>query len=109
MNINKSTRYGLHVALELASADGRSVSVAQVTERYRIPRSVLARPASRITVLDVIRALQSVGEERACSLSDATPLECPGDNPRPLRRLFDEVDEQTRATFASVTHDTLAR
>lgn len=83
-SFNKSTRYGLYAAMEMARAcPEASVSVSQVASRYAIPVTVLAkvfqhlvrsgiaigtrgarggyslaRPASQLTVLDVIEAIE---------------------------------------------------
>jgi Rrf2 family protein len=129
MTLNKATHYALYAALEMAGADG-PVTVGQVAERYRIPESALAkvfqqlvragiavglrgtgggyrlsRPASKITMLDVI------------SVFEPTPSVALGDPAHrttesaaePLQRLFDEIEEFVRCTFASVSLETLVR
>lgn len=134
VSLNKSTRYALYAALELARADaGEPVPVAWVAERYGIPEGPLAkvlqqlvraglavgtrgagggyrltRPASEITVLDVIAAFEPPREPGACLLDD-TGADCHVLGTCRLRRLFDEVDDLARATFASTTLETLAR
>ncbi len=132
MNLNKSTRYGLYAAMELAKAWPEGpVTVARVAARYRVPESALAkvlqqlvrarlatgtrgagggyrlaRSPARTTVLDVLSALEPVREPRQCLLTDR-PLECDEYASCNLRRLFDEVEEVARATFASTTLETL--
>lgn len=134
MQVNKSTRYGLYAALEMARGQGDGpVTVAQVAERYRIPQAVLAkvfqqlvkaglavgtrgsgggyrlaRKPSQITVLDVVQIFEPVREPGLCLLADVAEEPCAEFGPCRLRRLFDEVDEQVRATFASVSLETLA-
>ena len=132
MTLSKASRYALYAALEMAAAGDGPVTVAQVAGPHGIPAAPLAkvfqqlvkaglavgtrgvgggyrlaRPRTAITVLDIISVFDSVRTP-----GDALLAERPGRGPHPqaerLRRLFDEVDEGTRATLASVTLDTLA-
>jgi Rrf2 family protein len=130
MTLNKATHYALYAALEMARAGDDPVTVAQVAARYRIPESALAkvfqqlvrsgvasgtrgtgggyrlaRPASRVTLLDVISVFEpppslALGDP-ARSRDDAAAA--------PLRSLFDELSELVSSTFASVTLATLVR
>jgi len=132
LRYSKSTRYALYAALEMAVATG-PVTVADIAKRYGIPETalakvmqglvrggiargvrgvgggyVLARPAAEISTLEAISVFDPQRKEGHCLLTDqARPcqetLDCR------LRRLFDEVDEQVRYTFASVSLDTLVR
>jgi Rrf2 family protein len=134
MTINKATYYGLCAAMEMARASQGRTTVSEVARRYGIPETALAkvfqqlvraglavgargvgggysltRPASRVSVLEVISAL-----EPARSLHLTLPVARPGvlhdDLPDgPLRRLFGEADELLRSTFASVSLQTLTR
>jgi Rrf2 family protein len=128
VTFNKSTHYALCAAVEMARAgpDGQ-VTVGQVAQRYEIPGGVLAkvfqrmvrsgiavgtrgtgggyrlaRRASEITVLDVLRQFESAREG-----------DRPGNGASPaaarLGHLLDEVDELVRCTFASVSLEVLAR
>ncbi len=135
MNLHKSTRYALHSMLELARADERPVTVAQIATRWEIPESVLAkvlqqlvragfirsvrgvgggymmaRSPAEVSVQDVIDSFEPTHASRGCQLKDIPGAECPTMDPMcRLRELFEEVDQTTRATFRSVTFDTLAR
>lgn len=120
--LSKSAVYALHAALDLARAGvGEPVTAAEVAARHAIPAAVmakvfqqlvraglvtgfrgsrggyrLARPAARITVLEVLDVFEAKrGEETA-------PHE------ERLCRLFAEVDELVRCTYASITLATLA-
>ena len=132
MNFRKSTRYALYAAMEMAREDGRQVTAGQVAERYGIPGAVLAkvfqqlvrsglavgtrgarggynlvRPASKMTVLEVIEAFEARRAPDRCLLADEDDPSCSRLELCRLRRLFDEVDELARNTYASVTLDTL--
>jgi len=123
MTVGKSTRYALHAVMTLARAGpGGQVTSSEIAERYGIPTAVmakvfqqlvrrgfavgtrgarggyrLAREASSITLLEVLDAFE--------------PAQAPGslghDADSRLRRVFDEVDELVRCTFASIALDTL--
>ncbi|MCC6785612.1 MAG: Rrf2 family transcriptional regulator [Planctomycetes bacterium] len=133
MRYSKSTRYALYAALEMAAASG-PVTVAQVAALHRLPETalakvmqalvragiargvrgvgggyVLARSAGEISTLDVIAAFDPPRREGDCLLDDGGGGECRGHLDCRLRRLFDEVDEQLRCTFASVSLETLVR
>lgn len=121
--------------LELTLADDRPVTVAQVANRWDIPESalakvlqqlvragfirsvrgvgggyMLARPASQVTVQDIIESFEPTLANDGCQLKDLLGAACPTEEPTcRLRELFDEVDQSARATFQSVTFDTLAR
>ena len=131
----KSTRYALYAAVEMASAPPDTfVTAAEVAERYRIPATVLAKvfqqlvradiavgtrgsgggyqlaqDASQVTMLDVIQVFEPIPTEGACILQDLDGHVCPTAGTCRIRRVFDEVQEQVRSTYASITLETLAR
>ena len=121
MSLTKSSRYALLATLEMAEAGERPVTAADVARRHGVPEAVvakvlqrlvraglavgtrgsnggyrLAREASRITVLDVLRVFGP-------HLSEV-PRSAPS---TPLDRLMAEVAEGARFTFASVSLETL--
>lgn len=138
MHLGKSTRYALTAALEMAHAPDGLVTVAGLAARHALPAGALAkalqslvraglavgtrgvgggyrlaRPASRISVLDVVEVFQPLG-------AGGGPLGGPERDEPPdpaaaepplagLVGLLGEVDEYVRSTFASVSLQTLAR
>jgi len=133
VNLNKSTRYALYAALEMAQAgEPGQVTVSQVAGRYRIPEAALAkvfqrlvrsglavgtrgaaggyrlvRRPSEVAVLDVISVFEPSRPPGQCLAQDRMGPPCGDFAPCRLRKLFDEVDEGVRNTFASITLDTL--
>jgi Rrf2 family protein len=135
MKLNKSTRYALYAALEMArSEDEEPITVSRVAERYSIPAAVLAkvlqqlvragiavgtrgsgggyrlaRAPSRVTMADVIEAFEPARAQGVCLLHEEIDRPCPfvEDDCR-LGSMLDEVDEMARSTFASITLETLA-
>jgi Rrf2 family protein len=120
--LNKSTRYALHAALELASrgASEEPVTVASIAGRHAIPAAVLAkvlqqlvrsgiavgtrgahggyrlaRPASQVTLAEVIEAFEPVSGRDV--LPDSR-----------LREILDEVEALPRSAFAALTLEALA-
>jgi len=133
LKFSKSTRYALYAVIEMATANG-PVSVAQICKRFDIPEGALARvfqglvrariahgtrgagggyrlvrPAGEITVLDVISVFEPPRMMGSCLLADDGETNCHEEPDCRLRKLFDEVDELARNTFASVTIETLLR
>ena len=131
MQLNKSTRYALYATMEMTSADGAPVTVARVASRYDISEAALAKvfqqlvraglsrgtrgvgggyrlakSPSEVTVLDVIDIFEPAPAADHCLLDDSGKPCGDVDGCR-LKRLFDEVDVLTRATFASTTLETL--
>lgn len=134
MNLNKSTRYALHAATEIALSGDRPVTAAQIAARYEIPENVvakvlqqlvrvgllrgargvgggyrLARAAGEITVQEIIEIFEPAPPTDTCMLRELHGANCP-DSSGPscrLMALFEEVDETVRATFASVSLATL--
>jgi Rrf2 family protein len=134
LTVSKSARYALHASLEMALAGEELVTVAGVAARYGLPPTALAkvfqqlvraglafgtrgigggyrltRPASAISVLDVIAAFEPPHSPGRCLLDEGGGEGCPRLEGCGLRRLFDEADELLRCTFASVSLATLAR
>jgi Rrf2 family protein len=132
MNLNKSTRYALYAVMEMAAEPARSITVAGVAARYHVPAGALAkvlqqlvraglalgtrgvgggyrlaRRPSEITVLDVLNVFDPPRAPGRCLLSEL-PADCDLSHACRLRQLFDEVDEVSRNTFASITLETLA-
>ncbi len=133
MTITKSTRYALYAAAEMARAGDRPTTVAGVSAQYRIPEGALAkvfqqlvraglatgtrgigggyrlaRPASTLTVLDVMQVFERRRPPGGCLLHDQ-PAPCPKASLCGLHWLFSEVDELVRSTYQSVTLETLVR
>lgn len=135
MNLNKSTRYALHAALELALAGDRPVTTAEIAVRYDIPENVVAKVMQQMTRVGLVRGVRGVGggyrlarppgevsvqalidvfepsaPPDSCMLRDEWGALCPGEREPAcrLRNLFHEVDETVRATLESVTLATLA-
>ena len=133
MIFKKSTRYALYAAMELARAGpGGQVTVTHVAARYSIPVAVLAKVLQRLvrsgiavgtrgvrggyslvkkpselTVLDVIEVFEPARPPEQCLLRGEEEGPCEEHTLCRLRRLCDEVEEQARCTYASVTLDTL--
>ncbi len=133
MKLNKSTRYALYAAMEMARDEAAQVTAAHVAERYSIPAAVMAKvlqqlvragivvgtrgsgggyrlaeASSATTVLDVIEAFEPRRGTGSCLLDDGDNDDCAHPGDCRLRELFDEVDELARCTFASITLETLA-
>lgn len=133
MNYQRSTRYALYAAIEMAALrSGDTVTAAEIAARYRLPPSVvskviqrlvragiahgtrgvsggyrLARPAAEIPLLEIVELFEGPRPESTCVLGECGEGECGSFAECRLRKLFEEVDEQARATFASVTLETL--
>jgi len=132
VNYQRSTRYALYAAMEMATAGEELVTAAAVAERYRLPPSVVAkviqrlvgaglaagtrgvaggyrltRPAGEITLLEIVELFEGPHEPSRCVLATCDEETCGRFAECRLRVLFDEVDAQARATFASVTLETL--
>jgi Rrf2 family iron-sulfur cluster assembly transcriptional regulator len=134
VNLNKSTRYALHAALEMAVAGDRPVTVGEIAERYEIPENVLAKALQQLTRAGIARGVRGVGggyrlarapEDVAlqdiidifeptlppdvCMLRVSPGGKCPGSR-RPrcrLMKLFQGVAESARSKFESVSLATL--
>jgi Rrf2 family protein len=133
MTFKKSTRYALYAAMEMARSGGEDqVTVTRVAQRYSISTAVLAkifqqlvragiaestrgvrggyrlaRKASELTVLEVIEAFELARSARQCLLAEEGEKICNDYTLCRLRKLFDEVEETARCTYASVTLETL--
>lgn len=130
MKLSKSARYALHAVLEMARSK-EPVTVGQVAQKYAIPEGalaavlqqltraglaqgvrgigggyLLARPASSISVLQVLDVFDPPRPAGQCLVGDHACVSAPECR---LRALFDEVEETARCTFASVNLDTLTR
>ncbi len=135
MNLNKSTRYALHAALEMTHAGDGPVTAGQIAGRYEIPENVvakvlqqlvrsglahgvrgvgggyrLARKPEEVSVQELIEIFEPRPSPDTCMLREVSGAKCPdGGGPScRLMQLFQEVDETVRATFSSVTLATLA-
>jgi Rrf2 family protein len=134
MTITKSARYALYAAAEMAVAGEAPTTVGAVAARYRIPEGALAkafqqlvraglatgtrgigggyrlaRPASKITVLEVLRVFEPRRAAAACLLRDRPGQACPLASGCGVKWIFAEVDELVESTYESVTLQTLVR
>ena len=133
MNLQRSTRYGLYAAAELARGEGgEPLAVARVAATYGIPEAVLAkvfqrlvregvavgtrgagggyhlaRPASEIALLEVVEAFEPVGSPGTCLLQGSSARCCEQPAACVLRQVFDEVDDLNRTTLAAISLATL--
>ena len=134
VTVNKSARYALYAALEMALGGEQAVTVAGVAERYGISATALAKvlqqlvrsglaigtrgvgggyrlakPASKVSVLDLVSLFDPPRSPGSCLVVEPGDHHCSERGTCVIRGLFDEVDELVRCTFASVTIETLAK
>ena len=134
MTLNKSSRFGLYAVVMMAERPEQRISAAMIAEAFAISedhvakvlqqlvrarivagvRGVgggyrLARPASQVSVLDVIAIFERPHPPGHCLVAERPSLNCERLPSCGLRQLFDEADELVRCTFASVSLATLAR
>jgi Rrf2 family protein len=128
---SRSARYALFAAMELAVRPGGQVTAARVAERYGVPVAVtakvfsqlaragivvglrgagggyqLARRASEISILDIIRVFEPPAWSEAAVRAESRPASRHRHEVR-LNDVIDEVNELVRCTFASITIETL--
>lgn len=134
MTLSKFSRYALYATVEMALAGDEPVTVAQVAGPHGIPPTALAKVFQRlvragiavgtrgigggyrlarsradISVLDVVSVFDSLRTPGRDLLDARAAGKAAAPQAGSLQRLFDEVDELTRATLASVTFETLVR
>ena len=127
MKLQKNTRLALYSVLEFAAQPARQFSTAEIAGKYdasphhlakvlaRLRRAGLVRAArgsgggyrfsgtaKRVTLLDVIALFERIGAPAA------RPARQP-DLERALERVLAEIDETAKATFGSVTLETLLK
>ena len=118
--------------MEMAATEGAQVTAAEVAERYEVSPTVLAKvfqqlvraglavgtrgvgggyqlvkPASELTMLNVIEVFEPPREPGVCLLHERDGMHCEHSRECRLQSVFDEVDELVRSTFASITLETL--
>jgi Rrf2 family protein len=134
MAVAKTTRYALYAASAMALAGEALVTVSAVAKQYGIPEGPLAkvfqqlvraglaagtrgvgggyrlaRPARKVTVLEIMRVFEHARPQGACLLHDQPGDMCPGAAACRVHWLFAEVDALVRSTYESVTLETLVR
>ena len=128
MRLQKNTRLALCSVLEFAGRAGEHVAAAEVAAKYgESPHhlakvlSELARAglvesvrgvgggyrfvanAKRLTLLDVIRLFEPLGESTEAPGMDAPPVD------RALAQVLEEIDQTALATFGSITVATMLK
>lgn len=126
MKLQTSTSLALYSVLEAASQPDKQVSAADIAAKYRVSTHHLAkvlRELARAGILDSARGVgggyRFNGNAKRLTLMDVIELfeELSGRAPqdgetstevgRAIARVFSEVDEISRATFRSITVQTM--
>ena len=128
MKLQENTLLALYSVLEFAAQPGRQFSTSEIAEKYEASAHHLAKVlgklrraglvsaargsgggyrfcgnAKRVTLLDVIALFERMGAPRSAQRAARRDLE------RALERVLTEIDETARATFGSITLDTLLK
>ena len=128
MRLQKNTLLALYSALEFAAQPARLFSTAEIAHKYgasphhlakvlaRLRRAGLVTAArgigggyrfngnaKRVTLLDVIALFETIGAQRPAARAPRLDLE------RGLEQVLAEIDETAKATFGSITLDTLLK
>ena len=130
MNLQKATQFGLFSVLELARIPERQLSATDIAGMYGISSNHLAKVlrdlgraglvesvrgagggytfcgnARRTTLMDIINIFEDIGSERSVGLEHV------GDTSigNALQLVLDEIDDIARATFGSITIETLLK
>jgi Rrf2 family protein len=130
VRLQKATHYGLYAVLELARDPDRQLSATDIADIYGISSNHLAKVlrdlgraglvdsvrgagggyrfsgnSKRTTLMDVINIFEDIG-------SDSSSAADPGDQTDiggALLMVLGEIDDIARATFGSITLDTLLK
>ena len=130
MRLQKNTRFALYSVLEFAANPGRQISAAEIAAKYRISPHHLAKVlrdlgraglveaargvgggyrfagnAKRLTLMDVIAIFEDISARSEANLDPGAD----SDVGRALGLVLDEIDETARATFLSITIDTMLK
>ena len=132
MEISRRTDYGIRLILDLSGlpAEGRSATQV-IAQRQRVPSPflakiiaqlslaglvtthrgagggvALARPASEISLLHVIEALEGPVRLNRCLIQ---PQECPNDGHCPVHQVLARAQAELVASLAQMTFDKLAQ
>ena len=130
MKLQKATQFGLFSVLELARVPERQLSAMDIAKMYGISSNHLAKVlrdlgkaglvesvrgagggytfcgnARRTTLMDIINIFEDIGSERPVGLEHV------GDTGigNALQLVLDEIDDIARATFGSITIETLLK
>lgn len=129
MRLQISSRLAIFALLELAAHPEHQYSVAEIGRKYRMSNHHLAKVmhvmgraglvrsvrgagggyqfsgnVRRVTLLDVIQLFEDLG-----SADDDTGAGGATGEGRALREVLDEIDDIARATFGSITIDTMLK
>jgi Rrf2 family protein len=127
VKLQKATELALYSILEFAANPDAQVSAAEIADKYGVSSHHLAKVlrelgraglvestrgvgggyrfagnAKRLTLFDVIDLFETLGPETA-----GQELATPGE--RALARVTSEIDEIAKATFRSITVDTMLK
>jgi len=133
MKLNKATRYGLYVLVELARRQGGSLSAAEFSRIYKAPAthvSKVLQTLSRagliagrrglnggyrllgdpraITMMQVVELFEGMRQLEGCTVADAGEC-CTLVSICAIRQVLSEIEEQAVHTFRAVSIATLAR
>jgi len=128
MKLQTSTMLALYSVLEAASQPGKQVSASEIAERYGVSAHHLAKVlrelgraglvdssrgvgggyrfsgnARRLTLMDVIERFEDIGAR------SPEPGAAHTDLGLTITRVLSEIDEIAKATFRSITIDTLLK
>jgi Rrf2 family protein len=128
LKLQKNTLLALYSVLEFASQPGRQFSTGEIAQKYEASPHHLAKVlatlrraglvsaargsgggyrfsgnAKRVTLLDVIALFERIGASGSAPPARRRELE------RALDRVLAEIDETAKATFGSITLETLLK
>jgi Rrf2 family protein len=130
MQVTKEGDYALRAVIYLASADGRTCSANEVSEKQCVPQKFLARimpklvkqkiisslPGSKggyrlarsaadISFLEVLEAIEGEMNINACLQEDF--VDCDHESLCSMKQVWSDAQEQLKNYFSSVTFDQL--
>ena len=128
MKLQTATRLGLYAVLELARDPERTLSVADLAERFGVSSHHLAKVLRTLSTAGLVRGgrgaaggYRFTGNRRRTTLMDIVALfePAPGRRaPEPggdteigkgLQRVLDEIDEIAEATLRSISLETMLK